>query len=85
MRYIELKNEILNLERTISKFQYDIKKTRNHNQKVQLKIILAGLYSNLWLELYEYRGYKTLDEDRDPLYKRLIAQRNIIGTIENTR
>lgn len=85
MRYIELKNEILNLERTVSKFQYDIKKTRNHNQKVQLKIILAGLYSNLWLELYEYRGFKKLDEDRDPLYKRLIAQRNIIGTIENTR
>lgn len=85
MRYIELKNEILKLERTVSKFQYDIKKTKDHNQKVQFKIILAGLYSNLWLDLYEYRGFKTLDEDRDPLYKRLIKQRNIIGIIENTR
>lgn len=85
MKYIKVKNKLLYLERIVEIYRQEILRTNNYAKKLKLKTALASMYSDLWLDLYELRNYKTLDEDRDPLYKRLIIQRNIIGTIENTR
>lgn len=85
MKYIKVKNKLLYLERIVEIYREEILRTNNYAKKLKLKTALTNIYSDLWLDLYELRGYKTLNEDRDPLYKRLIAQRNIIGIIENTR
>jgi len=69
MRYIQLKNKILNLENSVKVNLLVSAKT--HKPNPTTKIIL----SNEWLDCYMYlqtlRNKFVLDEDRDPLYTKL--------------
>lgn len=69
MRYIQLKNKILNLENGV-KFNLSVSaKTHKPNLTANMSL------SNEWLDCYMYlqalRNKFILDEDRDPLYFKL--------------
>ena len=69
MRYIQLKNKILNLENSV-KFNLLVS-AKTHKPNLTAKMSL----SNEWLDCYMYlqalRNKFVLDEDKDPLYFKL--------------
>lgn len=84
MNYIRIKRKILEFEREVDNKVYHSKKF-NHIEKLTLIDQLTNAWSNLFLDLYDYRGKLPLDNGKDKLYIKLNNIRDNIMTINLKR
>lgn len=69
MRYIQLKNKILNLENSV-KFNLAVS-AKTHRPNLAAKMNLSDEWLDCYMYLQSLRKKFVLDEDRDPLYTKL--------------
>ena len=75
MKYKNLRNEIDQLETIIKKSLYNYSKTKLKNREkfylcIETKLYLVNLWSDIFLNLYDYRN-KKINWNRDPLYRKM--------------
>lgn len=84
MKYRTIKSEILNFDKEVKSKMYKVRKL-NYYERLKLIDELSKVWSNIYLDLYDYREKQPLDNGKDKLYNKLNLIRDEIMYINIRR